>query len=213
MEITWYGQSCFRIRTRGVAVVTDPYGPELGLTLPRLRAHIVTISHQHPNHNYIRGVRAGAYVIQGPGEYEVRDTFVFGVATTHNTQRDQNLGANTSYLIEMEEMAVCHLGDLGQPLTQEQIEELESIDVLMVPVGGRDTLTPAAAAEVISQLEPSIVIPMHYKMPGIQANLGTLQRFLKEMGADEVAEVESLSITKSQLGEDPRVVVLKPTSE
>jgi len=213
MEITWYGQSCFRIRTRGVAVVTDPYGPELGPTLPRLRAHIVTVSHQHPNHSYIRAVRGGAYVIQGPGEYEVRDTFVFGVATTHNTPRDQNLGPNTSYLIEMEEMSICHLGDLGQPLTQEQVEELQNVDILLVPVGGRDTLTPSGAAEVISQLEPSVVIPMHYKVPGIQANLGTLQRFLKEMGVDEVSEVEAFSVTKSQLGEDPRVVVLKPTLE
>ncbi|MGI6379714.1 MAG: MBL fold metallo-hydrolase [Anaerolineae bacterium] len=213
MEITWYGQSCFRIRTRGVAVVTDPYGPELGPTLPRLRAHIVTVSHQHPNHSYIRAVRGGAYVIQGPGEYEVRDTFIFGVATTHNTPRDQNLGPNTSYLIEMEEMSICHLGDLGQPLTQEQVEELQNVDILLVPVGGRDTLTPSGAAEVISQLEPSVVIPMHYKVPGIQANLGTLQRFLKEMGVDEVSEVEAFSVTKSQLGEDPRVVVLKPTLE
>jgi len=213
MEITWYGQSCFRIRTRGVAVVTDPYGPELGPTLPRLRAHIVTVSHQHPNHSYIRAVRGGAYVIQGPGEYEERDTFVFGVATTHNTPRDQNLGPNTSYLIEMEEMSICHLGDLGQPLTQEQVEELQNVDILLVPVGGRDTLTPSGAAEVISQLEPSVVIPMHYKVPGIQANLGTLQRFLKEMGVDEVSEVEAFSVTKSQLGEDPRVVVLKPTLE
>jgi len=213
MEITWYGQSCFRIRTRGVAVVTDPYGPELGPTLPRRRAHIVTVSHQHPNHSYIRAVRGGAYVIQGPGEYEVRDTFIFGVATTHNTPRDQNLGPNTSYLIEMEEMSICHLGDLGQPLTQEQVEELQNVDILLVPVGGRDTLTPSGAAEVISQLEPSVVIPMHYKVPGIQANLGTLQRFLKEMGVDEVSEVEAFSVTKSQLGEDPRVVVLKPTLE
>lgn len=211
MEITWYGHSCLRIRTRGVAVVSDPYGPELGPTLPRLRAHIVTVSHQHPNHSYLRAVRGGAYVIQGPGEYEVRDTFVFGVATTHNTPRDQSLGPNTAYLIEMEEMIVCHLGDLGQPLVQEQIEELENVDVLLVPVGGRDTLTPSAAVEVISQLEPSIVIPMHYKVAGIQANLGSLQRFLKEMGVDEATEIESLSLTKSQLGEDPRVVVLKPT--
>ncbi len=213
MEITWYGQSCFRIRTRGVAVVTDPYGPELGPTLPRLRAHIVTVSHQHPNHSYLRAVRGGAYVIQGPGEYEIRDTFIFGVATTHNTPRDQSLGANTCYLIEMEEMSICHLGDLGQPLTQEQVEELENVDVLLVPVGGRNTLTPSGAAEVISQLEPSVVIPMHYKVPGIQANLGTLQRFLKEMGVDEVSEVETFSVTKNQLGEDPRVVVLKPTIE
>ncbi len=211
MEIVWYGQSCFRIRTRGVAVVTDPYSPDLGPTLPRLRAHIVTISHQHPDHNYLRAVRSGAYVIQGPGEYEIRDTFVFGVSTTHNTPRNRNLGPNTAYLIEMEDMAVCHLGDLGQPLTQEQVEQLASVDILLVPVGGRDTLTPSGAAEVISQLEPSVVIPMHYKVPGIQANLGSLARFLKEMGVNETKRLESLSISKSQLGEDPRVVVLEPS--
>ncbi len=211
MEIVWYGQSCFRIRTRGVAVVTDPYGPELGPTLPRLRAHIVTVSHQHADHNYLRAVRSGAYVIKGPGEYEIRNTFVFGVATTHNTPRNKDLGPNTAYLVEMDDMAICHLGDLGQPLTQEQVEELDAVDILLVPVGGRDTLTPSGAAEVISQLEPSVVIPMHYKVPGIQANLGSLTRFLKEMGVSNPKPVESLSISKTQLGDDPRVVVLKPS--
>jgi L-ascorbate metabolism protein UlaG (beta-lactamase superfamily) len=211
MEIVWYGQSCFRIRTRGVAVVTDPYGPELGLTLPRLRAHIVTVSHQHADHNNLRGIRSGAYVIKAPGEYEIRDTFIFGVATTHNTPRNKDLGGNTAYLIEMEDMAVCHLGDLGQPLTQEQVEQLDGVDILLVPVGGRDTLAPSGAAEVISQLEPSVVIPMHYKVPGIQANLGSLSRFLTEMGVSEPKQLESLSISKSQLGDEPRVVVLKPS--
>ena len=210
MEITWYGQSCFRLRSRGLAVVTDPYRPETGLKLPRLTATIVTVSHDHPDHNAAQAVKGNPFVISGPGEYEVEGIFVIGVATAHDAKNGQELGRNTAYIIEFEDLCICHLGDLGQTLTQEQIEQLDGVDILLVPVGGRTTLTGAKAAEVVGILEPSIVIPMHYKIPGLAMPLDGVQRFLKEMAVESPERLEVLNITKSQLTEETRLVLLEP---
>jgi L-ascorbate metabolism protein UlaG (beta-lactamase superfamily) len=210
MEITWYGQSCFRLRSRGLAVVTDPYRPETGLKLPRLTATIVTVSHDHPDHNAAQAVKGNPFVISGPGEYEVEGIFVIGVATAHDAKNGQELGRNTAYIIEFEDLCICHLGDLGQTLTQEQIEQLDGVDILLVPVGGRTTLTGAKAAEVVGMLEPSIVIPMHYKIPGLAMPLDGVQRFLKEMAVESPERLEVLNITKSQLTEETRLVLLEP---
>ena len=216
MEITWYGQACFRLRDHRQSVLTDPYGPELGLSLPRLTATIVTVSHQHEDHNYTKAVRRGAYIISGPGEYEVGGIFVIGVRTYHDLKRGQELGKNTAYLIEFEDLTVCHLGDLGHIPTQEQIEQLNDVDILLVPVGGRSTLTGGQAAEVVGLLEPKIVIPMHFKVPGLNAKIETARRFLREMafGPADRAEppdtLESLKITRAQLPEQTRVVLLEP---
>ena len=209
MEITWYGQSCFRLRERGSAVVTDPYGSEIGLTLARLTATIVTVSHDHPDHNNIKAVRRGAYVISGPGEYEIGGVFVIGVPTYHDAKQGQERGKNTAYLVEMGGLTICHLGDLGHVPTQEQIEQLNSVDILLVPVGGRTTLTGARAAEVVGLLEPKIVIPMHYKISGLTVNMETATRFLREMAVETPKKLESLKITPSQLPEQMRVVLLE----
>lgn len=210
MEITWYGQSCFRLRSRGLSVVTDPYSPEVGLKLPRLTATIVTVSHDHPDHNAAQAVKGNPFVISGPGEYEVEGIFVIGVATAHDAKNGQEQGRNTAYIIEFEDLTICHLGDLGQTLTQEQIEQLDGVDILLVPVGGRTTLTGAKAAEVVRVLEPSIVIPMHYKIPGLVMPLDGVQRFLKEMAVESPEKLEMLTITKSQLPEETRLVLLEP---
>jgi len=210
MEITWYGQSCFRLRSRGLSVVTDPYGPEIGLKLPRLTATIVTVSHDHPDHNAIQAVKGNPFVISGPGEYEVEGIFVIGVSTAHDAKGGQEQGRNTAYLIEFEDLTICHLGDLGQVLNQEQIEQLNSVDVLLVPVGGRTALSGAKAAEVVGLLEPSIVIPMQYKIPGLAAPLDGASRFLKEMAVEAPEKIETLNITKSQLTEETRLVLLEP---
>ncbi len=215
MEISWYGQSCFRLRSRGLALVTDPYSPETGLKLPRLTANVVTVSHDHEDHNYIKGVKGSPYVITGPGEYEVGGVFVFGVATYHDARQGEERGKNTAYLIEFEGVTICHLGDLGHALTQEQVEQLNGIDVLLIPVGGRTTLTGAKAAEVVGVLEPKVVIPMHYKIRGLEASLETANRFLKEMGVETPERMETLTITEGQYEEadDTRVVLLEPLNE
>ncbi len=209
MEITWYGQACFRLRGRGVAVVTDPYNPSIGLKLPRLTATVVTVSHQHEDHNYVRAVKGSPFVITGPGEYEVEEVFIVGVSTYHDAKHGTEHGTNTAFLIELEDLTVCHLGDLGHIPVQEQIEQLNAVDVLLVPVGGRSTLTAARAAEVVNLLEPSVVIPMHFKIPGLNASLDTAARFLKEMGAEKPEKLEALTITKSSLPSETRVVLLE----
>ena len=208
MEITWYGQACFRIRDRAGSVVTDPYDSSIGLALPRLSATIVTVSHDHPDHNHVRGLRGSPYVIAGPGEYEVSGIFVIGVPTFHDVHEGRDLGRNTAYLLEFDDFTVCHLGDLGHAPSQEDVEQLGDVDVLLVPVGGRGTLTGGKAAEVVGMLEPRIVIPMHYKVPAVDANLDSATRFLREMGAENPQPLESLKITKSELPDETRVIVL-----
>lgn len=213
MEITWFGHSCFRLKSRSAAVITDPYSPEIGLKLPRQSAAIITVSHPHKGHSYVAGVRSGAFVISGPGEYEVQGVLVLGVSSFHDAHGGQERGRNTAYRIEFEDLAICHLGDLGHLPNQEQIELLSGADVLLVPVGGHSTLSPVQAAEVVNVLEPRIVIPMHYKVPGLLAQLDTPRRFLNELGIDQPEKGQVLNVSRSELGEDPpehvRVVLLE----
>ena len=211
MEITWYGHACFRIRDRGRSVVTDPYPPELGRQLPRLTTSIVTVSHDHPDHSHAKGLRGSPYVISGPGEYEVGGVFVFGIPTFHDDRKGKEHGKNTAYLIEFNDMKVCHLGDLGHVLAQEQVEQFDDVDILLVPVGGRATLAGGKAAEVVGILEPSIVIPMHYRVSGLNAKVETASRFLREMGVEDPETLDMLKISKSQLPAQTRVVLLKPS--
>ena len=165
MEITWYGHACFRLSERGVVIVTDPFGDSLGYHRPRIRADVVTISHDHPGHNNRIGFRGGPRFFEGPGEYEVRDVFITGITTYHDGRRGAIRGRNTVFLFEFSSMTVCHLGDLGHIPDQSQVEALSDVDLLLIPVGGLHTIDAAKAAEVISLIEPRIVIPMHYKTP------------------------------------------------
>ena len=211
MEIVWYGQSCFRLRGKGCAVVMDPFSPELGYRLPRLSANLVTVSHDHPDHNYVQAVRPPYYAVTGPGEYEVAGTFVIGVCTDEaSTPIGAEHGRNTAYLVEMEGLTVCHLGHIAQPPTQTQIEQFDGIDVLLIPVGGRTTLTAARAAEVVNLLEPSLVIPMYYKVPDLNTSLASVTRFLTEMAVERPEAADTLTITKAQLPEETRVALLTP---
>lgn len=210
MEITWYGQACFRLRSRGLSVVTDPYGADLGIKLPRLTATVVTISHSHDDHNNAQAVKGSPFVISGPGEYEIEGIFIIGVSTFHDSRKGEELGRNTAYLIEFENLTICHLGDLGHVPDQEQIEQLNSVDVLLIPVGGRTTLTASKAAEVIGLLEPKVVIPMHYQVPGLNVQLNNVGRFLKEMAVEMPTKQESLNIIKNQLPQETQVVILEP---
>ena len=210
MEIMWYGQACFRLRSRGLAVVTDPYSPEIGLKLPRLTATIVTVSHQHEDHNYIGAIKGPPFIISGPGEYEIEGIFVIGVGTYHDAKQGQERGKNTAYLIEFEGLTICHLGDLGHVLTQEQVEQLNSVDILLIPVGGKYTLNGSKAAEVVGLLEPKVVIPMHYKVPALNVQIEGVSRFLKELAVEPPSKLELLTISKSQLPDETRVVLLEP---
>lgn len=199
MEISWSGHSCFTIKGTQATIVTDPYGPDLGYSLGNPEANIVTISHQHPGHSYAEGVSGEPKLIAGPGEYEVNGVIIIGMKTFHDNEGGSARGKNTIYLIEIDEVLVCHLGDLGHVLTKTQIEEIEKVDILLVPVGGVSTINAQMAAEVVRQLEPSVVVPMHYKTPALKRELEPLDRFLKEMGGKEIEPRPKLSFTKTNL--------------
>ena len=214
MDVTWLGHGCFRLRGRSAAVVTDPYPPAIGLKLGRMDAELVTVSHDHENHSYTQVVRDGAYEIHGPGEYEVSGVSVIGVPTYHDTEKGAKHGRNTVYLIEIDEVRVCHLGDLGHKLEDTEAEAVSSPDVLLVPVGGLSAMNGAQAAEVVRQLEPRYVVPMHYAIPGVKVKLEPIDRFLKEMGVTASEPQPKLSVQKSS-GTDyeTKVVVLEARAE
>jgi L-ascorbate metabolism protein UlaG (beta-lactamase superfamily) len=203
------------LRDRGATVVTDPYDKTLGLPLPRLRADIVTVSHPSPHHNYVVGVKDVSKVINSPGEYEVKEVFITGIRLTSAKQKEKNGQTpyqNNVFVMYMEDLAICHLGDLNHIPTQQQVEDMGSIDVLMIPVGGKQALNAAQAAEVISLIEPYIVIPMHYNLPGIIIELDPVSKFLKEMGVANAEAVSSLKLTKTSLPEEMQIILLEPKS-
>ena len=212
MDVTWLGHGCFRLRGRGAAVVTDPYPPAIGLKLSRLDADLVTVSHEHENHNYTQVVR-DAYEIRGPGEYEVAGVSVIGVPTFHDAEKGAKHGRNTVYLIEIDDVRVCHLGDLGHKLDDAEAEAISAPDVLLVPVGGHTAIDAAQAAEVVRQLEPRYVVPMHYAIPGLKLQLDSLDRFLKEMAVTASEPQPKLSVQRSSGEYDTKVVVLEPKIE
>ncbi len=215
MEITWFGHSCFRLRDRDATVVTDPFDKSLGYPLPRVRADIVTVSHDHPHHNYLKGVKGDFKIVNSPGEYEIKSVFVTGIPTYPPRRRrksagDGDSGRNIIFVFEFNGLSVCHLGDLAQVPTQTQVEALSNVDVLLVPVGGGTSLNAAQAAEIISLIEPYIVIPMHYKTSTSSLNLNTVNKFLKEMGTPRIEPIDVLKVTRSSLPQETQVVVLNP---
>jgi L-ascorbate metabolism protein UlaG (beta-lactamase superfamily) len=212
LDVTWLGHGCFRLRGRAAAAVTDPYPPSIGLRLQRLDGNLVTVSHEHENHNYTQVMR-DAYEIRGPGEYEVAGVSVIGVPTYHDAEKGAKHGRNTIYLIEIDDVRVCHLGDLGHPLEDSEAEAIASPDVLLVPVGGRTTIDAAQAAAVVRQLEPRFVVPMHYAIPGLKLELDSLDRFLKEMAVGLSEPQPKLSVQASSGEFDTKVVVLEPKIE
>ena len=209
VDIDWYGHSCFRLREGGVTIVTDPFDKSIGLPPPRLRADVVTISHDAPGHANAGAVK-GAKVISRPGEYEIKEVFITGLQTwrgagAHGEAKEEN----TVFVFECAELVVCHLGDLARGLSQAQVESLPSVDVLLVPVGAGSALDADKASEMISLLEPSVVIPMHYQLPGLTVELDPLTKFLKVMGVTDPATQDSLRVAKSSLPDEMQVVVLE----
>ena len=209
MEITWYGHACFRIREMGVTAVTDPYEKQIGYTLPRIRADAVTISHSHEGHSCSRGFRGSPRILSSPGEYEIGGVFITGVPTFHDAQGGRERGQNIVFLFDFDGLTVCHLGDLGHVLTQGHVESLDEIHVLLLPVGGRSTLDAARAAEMVGLLEPKVVIPMHYGLPGLSRDLAPVSSFLKAMGAGRSSPQETFKISAGKLPQDTEVVLLQ----
>lgn len=208
MDISWYGHSCFRVSERGRAtVVTDPFDASLGYEVPKLKSDIVTISHRAPGHDNLMGVRGYTHVIDGPGEYEIGGVFIIGVATFDPASETPR--RNVVYVLDYDGLTVAHLGDLDHVPKQSMIDALGPIDIALVPVGGGGGLTSSQAAEVVSLLEPSIVVPMHYYTEVLKKmQLDPVDRFLKEMGLNEVAQEPILRASSAGLPEQTQVVVL-----
>jgi L-ascorbate metabolism protein UlaG (beta-lactamase superfamily) len=210
MEITWYGHSCFRLTERGLAtVVTDPYDNRVaGYEALKLRADIVTISHDAPGHNFANGAKGYSHLITGPGEFEIGSVFITGIQTNGHAKTSEDYPKNTLYVFDYEGVTVAHLGDLDRVPTQTEIEALGNVHVALVPVGGGGGLNASKAAEVVSLLEPGYVIPMHYATPASTLKLEPLNKFLKEMGLDSVEPQPSLKVTVSTIPDETKVVVL-----
>lgn len=209
MEITWYGLSCFRLTERGMAtVVTDPYDHRIvGFEPLKLRADIVTVSHDAPGHNFVSAVKGYSHMITGPGEYEIGGVFVTGIQTNGH-KRNEEEPRNSLYVFDYEGVTVAHLGDLRRVPTQTEVEALGTVHVALVPVGGGGGLNAAKAAEVVSLLEPGYVIPMHFSTSSVSLKLAPLNKFLKEMGLTKADTMPSLKVTKSSVPEETHVVVL-----
>ena len=212
MIITWQGQSCFKIQDKvgseGITLVTDPFDKSLGLKVPNFEADIVTVSHDHYDHNNVAAFRGTPKVIKSAGEYDIKGVMIEGVLSYHDASQGQERGNNIIYRIEMDDITICHLGDLGHVLDNKQLERLEGIDILLIPVGGQYTLDAKRAVEVISQIEPRIVIPMHYKTKDMKIDIDGVDKFIKELGIEATYE-EKLKINKKDLpAEDMELVIL-----
>ncbi|MCX6080364.1 MAG: MBL fold metallo-hydrolase [Chloroflexi bacterium] len=210
MEIVWYGHSCFRFIERGMAaVVTDPFDSDVvGYEPLKLRADIVTVSHDAPGHNFVSVVKGAMHKLSGPGEFEIGGVFITGVQTDVNHKKSADQLRNTLFLFDFDGLTIAHLGDLSQVPSQSEVEALGTVNVALVPVGSGNGLNAAKAAEVISLLEPNIVIPMHYANPGGKLELDPLSKFLKEMGIASHETVPSLKVTRSGLPDETKVIVL-----
>jgi len=215
MEITYLGHAAFRIKGKNAIVVTDPYTPaDVGLKFPKhITADIVTVSHDHPDHNAIHQIEGTSYVVNGPGEYEIKGVGIIGLSTFHDDEQGAKRGKNTIYRIEMDGLSLVHLGDLGHTLSTAEVDSLDGVDILMIPVGGFYTIDPAQAVSVINEIEPAIVLPMHYGRTDIDhkafGTLATREAFLKEIGKEDVIPQPKLLVTKDKLPEQMQVVILE----
>ena len=212
MEIVYLGHASFRLKGKKAVLVTDPFDPKMvGLSFPKTKADIVTVSHQHDDHNQIELVKGVQRVIDGPGEYEIKGVSVIGINTFHDEKKGEERGKNTIYIIEMDEVRIAHLGDLGHRLSEKLLEAIGEIDILMIPVGGVYTIGPKRAAELARAIEPKIIIPMHYQQPGLNpkvfAKLSSVEPFLSQIGLP-VEKSEKLNFKKEIFAEEQKVVLL-----
>lgn len=221
MHVIWHGQACFQIiasRAKGeqISIAIDPFDPTIGLKVPSLTADVLLITHEHFDHNNKAAVKGEPFLISGPGEYEIKEVLIQGIPAFHDNVQGKERGGVTIYTIEAEGMRLCHLSDLGQKeLTAEQLQEIGNIDILMVPVGGRFTISAQEAQKVISRIDPRIVVPMHYQIPKLKLPSGTkldgIEKFLRLMRQKSGLTQPKLLIKQKDLPQEGmKVVVLKP---
>ncbi len=217
-KIIWAGQACFQIsvsngKDHSAEVVIDPFDEKIGLKVPNFSADILLVTHNHPDHNNTGAIKGSPFLIQNPGEYEVKGVFVQGIDSFHDESEGKERGKNTIYTIEAEDMRFCHLGDFGQKqLTDEQLDKIGRVDILMIPVGGTFTIDSSEAAKVIGQIEPKIVVPMHYGLPKLKYELDGVEKFLKAMGKNSVVPVDKLTIKSSALPKEGAMEIVVMTN-
>jgi L-ascorbate metabolism protein UlaG (beta-lactamase superfamily) len=212
-KVRWHGHACFEVSSAGVTVVTDPHdGLSLGLPAPKASADAVLISHDHFDHaNGSRLVsKPDAAVVKGPGVHEVKGVEVKGVASFHDDSGGSKRGPNTIYVFELDGIRFCHLGDLGHPLTPSQVAEVGKVDVLFVPVGGVFTVDADAAWRVVEQLKPRLVVPMHFKVPGLKLGIAGVEPFLKGRPNVKRLDASELEVSREGLPAETTIVVLTP---
>ena len=216
MQIIWHGQACFQLifskkKEEKVTVVIDPFSTEIGLRLPKIEADILLVTHDHYDHSNIKAVSGNPFLIKGPGEYEIKGIFIQGIECFHDKSQGKERGKVTIFTIEGEEMRLCHLGDFGQrELEAHQLEKIGNCDILMIPIGGIYTISAQEALKVISQIEPKILLPMHYQVPRLKIKLESLDKFLKVMGVKSPETLSKLTIKKRDLpAEEMKIQVLK----
>ncbi len=216
MEITYIAHASLKLRGNKAIVVTDPFDPAfLNLKFPKIEADIVTVSHEHADHNYVQGIMTDPLIIQGPGEYESKGVNIIGVSSFHDDKNGAERGINTIYRYEMDGISLVHLGDLGHKLSDLQLELLDGVDILMIPVGGFYTISSSTAVEVVNQIEPLVIIPMHYFTQDLKgtefAKLAPVDAFLKEMGKEHIEPQAKFNITKDKKPVETTIVVLTPS--
>lgn len=217
MKIVWHGQSLFELIAKSkqndeIKIVIDPFDESLGLKVPKLEASILLVSHDHHDHSNVKAVSGNPFLIESPGEYEVKGIYIKGIPAFHDNSLGKERGRVTIFTIEIEELKICHLSDFGQAeLTEQQLEEIGEANVLMIPVGGVYTIGPKEASRIINQIEPQIIIPMHYRIPKLKYKLEELDKFLKVMGIKNQEYLNKLSIKKRDISEEKaKVIALKP---
>lgn len=219
MDIYWGGQSLFKLKGKNAQVVIDPFDPEYtGLKLPKdLTADMVLISHEHEDHNNSKAIStplgSKPMVFKEPGEYEVAGVVVSAINAFHDNSEGSDRGKNIIFHLMIDGLNIVHLGDLGQSeLSEQQLTQLGEVNILLVPVGSVYTIDSKAASNIVSQLEPKIIIPMHYKIEGLKFELEGVEGFLKEMGVENITPVPKLSMSREKLPEEPQVILLAKSS-
>jgi L-ascorbate metabolism protein UlaG (beta-lactamase superfamily) len=215
MDITYLGHSSFKIKTRTATVITDPFDPKMvGLKYSGVEGEIVTVSHQHSDHNATDKVSGIKKIVDGPGEYEIMGVSIIGYPSFHDAKEGAERGKNTIYVIEADGLRLAHLGDLGHVLSDDLVNQMGAIDVLMVPVGGKFTIGPKEAAEVVGKIDPYFILPMHFKAAGMNAehfaDVEPVETFLKETGMT-VENLPKFTIKREDIIEDQpaKVIVLE----
>lgn len=218
MNINWYGQSCFQIssnqgKNNHVSILIDPFEESIGLRLPRkLEADVVLITHNHLDHNNVKAVSGQPFIALGPGEYDIKGICIQGIPAFHDNVQGKERGRTTIYTLEAEEIKLCHLGDLGQKeLTPEQLDKIGEVDILMLPTGGFFTIDAQEAIKIMAQIEPKIIIPMHYRIPNLNIKLDGLDKFLKIVGVKKIEPLSKLFIKEKDLPkEEVKIITLQP---